>query len=568
MRESTSSTTTLSSEQPPFGGHLTADSLATLAAWRADGIITPEQMATLIQDPAKVPSLMAAIAAIVNAIPQEGKLKGTVDAIFAATACTAAGTAVGPGSKPAADLPATAPAASVSSEQSATELVVICIDVSGSMQTPFEVDGNTLDTDGNLVHTRDRTRLDAVKQMFYGFRDRTDVYTEQQPAAYHLLGLISYDDKIAVHTTPTANFDVFEDVIDDLKTGGATAIYEAISAACNLLRRERTKHPNADLRVICLSDGQNNRHRVTATDAANALGEIGAICDCLIVGKCADQDLRKLVAATEGECFEVSGLADAYETLESDAVVSLAARWNGAPRPAAVVRPQIKDLSGMKMATIKKGAIVPRPQALAKHLVYRTLTDHLAATTASGSCQQKRIRKELQAMKAVGTDIGANPSGCTQLHVFPGTDADGTVQALKVALLPKSSPYAGRVFELDLRFSDSYPFRPPSLSFVTPIYHFAVGSGGGLCLPVLKDEWNPHITLARVFEQLDKLLCDPETYDPTCNLSLRMWLSELFRMDKETYDIKAEAEAVKSAKSVPKAANGQTMADAVLELLC
>lgn len=48
---------------------------------------------------------------------------------------------------------------------SVDECVVICIDVSGSMQSPFEAD--------NDVRTRDRTRLDGVKQMFYGFRDRT-----------------------------------------------------------------------------------------------------------------------------------------------------------------------------------------------------------------------------------------------------------------------------------------------------------------------------------------------------------------------------------------------------------
>ena len=41
------------------------------------------------------------------------------------------------------------------------EVVVVCVDVSGSMRSPFE---------------SERTRLEAVKQMFYGFRDQTTSY--------------------------------------------------------------------------------------------------------------------------------------------------------------------------------------------------------------------------------------------------------------------------------------------------------------------------------------------------------------------------------------------------------
>ena len=93
-----------------------------------------------------------------------------------------------------------------------------------------------------------------------------------------------------------------------------------------------SRHPRADLRVIVLSDGQNNAHHVTADDALASLADLGCVCDALIVGSSADQDLRKLVSATEGECFQITSLAGAYETLESRAVVSLDARRSGAPR--------------------------------------------------------------------------------------------------------------------------------------------------------------------------------------------------------------------------------------------
>ena len=36
---------------------------------------------------------------------------------------------------------------------------------------------------------------------------------------------------------------------------------------------------------------------------------------------------------------------------------------------------------------------------------------------------------------------------------------------------PKESPYEGGMFKVDVKFPSEYPFRFPSLRFLTPIYH-------------------------------------------------------------------------------------------------
>ena len=43
-----------------------------------------------------------------------------------------------------------------------------------------------------------------------------------------------------------------------MRTGGSTAIFDAIIEGCDMLKKYAISHPEADLRVICLSDGQNN----------------------------------------------------------------------------------------------------------------------------------------------------------------------------------------------------------------------------------------------------------------------------------------------------------------------
>lgn len=67
------------------------------------------------------------------------------------------------------------------------ECVVLCVDRSGSMQTPFECD--------NDPRTKDRTRLESVKQFFYGFRDQTTTYVD---GSKHRLGLLSYDNNVCL----------------------------------------------------------------------------------------------------------------------------------------------------------------------------------------------------------------------------------------------------------------------------------------------------------------------------------------------------------------------------------
>ena len=51
---------------------------------------------------------------------------------------------------------------------------------------------------------------------------------------------------------------------------------------------------------------------------------------------------------------------------------------------------------------------------------------------------------------------------------------------------PEDSPYEGGIFELDLSVTDRYPFEPPKLRFITPIYHPNIDSTGRICLDLLK----------------------------------------------------------------------------------
>jgi hypothetical protein len=63
-----------------------------------------------------------------------------------------------------------------------------------------------------------------------------------------------------------------------------------------------------------------------------------------------------------------------------------------------------------------------------------------------------------------------------------------------------------------------YPFEPPCLRFITPVYHPNVDVAGRICLDLLrlppKGTWRPVITLSGLLTSLQMLLMQPNPDDP------------------------------------------------------
>ena len=80
---------------------------------------------------------------------------------------------------------------------------------------------------------------------------------------------------------------------------------------------------------------------------------------------------------------------------------------------------------------------------------------------------------------------------------------------------PSGSPYAGRTYKLHVRFSQTYPFKAPSVEFLDSVvpehqHIFNVKKSdehGNVCMPLLTAEgWGPTMTFRGMVIELRKMM--------------------------------------------------------------
>ncbi|EDO16997.1 hypothetical protein Kpol_1065p12 [Vanderwaltozyma polyspora DSM 70294] len=95
---------------------------------------------------------------------------------------------------------------------------------------------------------------------------------------------------------------------------------------------------------------------------------------------------------------------------------------------------------------------------------------------------------------------------------------------------PDDSPYAGLRFKISLTFPDRYPYEPPKVKFVSPMWHPNVDLSGNICLDVLKEKWSAVYNVQTILLSLQALLGEPNNSSPLNAIAAELWDG-----DKEEY---------------------------------
>lgn len=150
--------------------------------------------------------------------------------------------------------------------------------------------------------------------------------------------------------------------------------------------------------------------------------------------------------------------------------------------------------------------------------------------------RQSRLKRELQLLST------EPPSGVSCWQVADRIDE---LRAQVVGC--PGSPYEGGVFSLEVAVPERYPFEPPRVQFLTPIYHPNIDTAGRICLDILKPPpkgaWGPALNLSSVLTSIQLLMTEPNPEDP-----LMADIAREYKYHRAVYSATARSWTEKHAK--------------------
>ncbi|KAG5387164.1 hypothetical protein IGI04_038634 [Brassica rapa subsp. trilocularis] len=102
---------------------------------------------------------------------------------------------------------------------------------------------------------------------------------------------------------------------------------------------------------------------------------------------------------------------------------------------------------------------------------------------------------------------------------------------------PDDTPWDGGTFKLSLQFSEDYPNKPPTVRFVSRMFHPNIYADGSICLDILQNQWSPIYDVAAILTSVQSLLCDPNPNSPANSEAARMYSESKREYNRRVRDV-------------------------------
>ncbi|KAE8873449.1 hypothetical protein PTNB73_00081 [Pyrenophora teres f. teres] len=359
------------------------------------------------------------------------------------------------------------------------------------------------------------TRLDVLKQMFDAYINRLLAYN------FHShVGLVTFSTKALVAQKITNAVENFRHKLNNLKASGDTAIWDSIALAQDQIQQYAEQYPGSKLRIICISDGEDNKSQNTAVDLASRLIRDDITVDSFCLDDHSNKELQTLCSLSGGYSFAPKTLDEAMAICEMEPVLSL------------LERPLVTNHTFGKRRFIHHSVFRRSPSIFQ----FSQATQEVQVQrVTSESCPARREHPELQHvfvelghfarqisrtqtnnalhLNRIHTEIrnsGANPHPHYDIYI-----CESNMGLWKVVMQgPSDSTYAGGTFLLYVKMGDNYPMSAPEARFITPIYHPNINRHGRICHSILDRNWTLDTSNKNVIDTIYSLLLVPEFSDP------------------------------------------------------
>eukprot|EP00295_Goniomonas_pacifica_P013088 CAMPEP_0175875146 /NCGR_PEP_ID=MMETSP0107_2-20121207/39297_1 /TAXON_ID=195067 ORGANISM="Goniomonas pacifica, Strain CCMP1869" /NCGR_SAMPLE_ID=MMETSP0107_2 /ASSEMBLY_ACC=CAM_ASM_000203 /LENGTH=164 /DNA_ID=CAMNT_0017194141 /DNA_START=10 /DNA_END=504 /DNA_ORIENTATION=+ len=84
-------------------------------------------------------------------------------------------------------------------------------------------------------------------------------------------------------------------------------------------------------------------------------------------------------------------------------------------------------------------------------------------------------------------------------------------------------PFLTGTFKLTLTFTEDYPNKPPTVKFLSKMFHPNIYADGGICLDILQNQWSPIYDISAILTSIQSLLCDPNPNSPANSEAARLY---------------------------------------------
>ncbi|KAF8638721.1 hypothetical protein AX16_010444 [Volvariella volvacea WC 439] len=391
------------------------------------------------------------------------------------------------------------------------EAVMICLDLSGSMNQPSRVLGpkNKTSTKGAPVYL---TRLELMVELFHVLVNRAGSFNSSVSLA---IGLITFSSEVRVVQEITGALENFLKVLGDCEANGFTPLYDALDKARQALVEFGSKKPSMRKRIIVISDGEDTNSTLSPWMVASRMYADGVIVDSVQVGRRNAPNLHAISACTGGYRFcPNQSLDNALCIFDLETVLDSSARPLRKPDCPSLLASRPSSFLDSTLEAFKNEALYPiDPMSIDK---FPKRAEHpkmnqavvLAKKIENRVSLNMRLRRIMTEIK----DWNAEPHPAIDLYV---NDEDITFMKIVIEAPWDDCIYSGGTFLLTCQFPESYPRNPPEIRFSTFVLHPNVSKQGKICIAELGRLWTSDITLKQALSQIYGLLLEPDLEDPT-----------------------------------------------------